>query len=54
MAPIEIINYVVVHELVQLVDKSHKKSFYEKVEKILPEYKKRKDWLNKNHYLLRI
>ncbi|HPP43170.1 MAG TPA: SprT family zinc-dependent metalloprotease [Caldisericia bacterium] len=54
MAPIEVIDYVVVHELVHLVDKTHKKSFYEKVEKILPDYKKRIKWLNDNSYLLKI
>ncbi|HQP00584.1 MAG TPA: M48 family metallopeptidase, partial [Caldisericia bacterium] len=54
MAPIEAIDYVVVHELVHLVDKTHKKSFYEKVEKISPDYKKRIKWLNENSYLLKI
>ncbi len=54
MTPIEIIDYVVVHELVHLVDKTHKKSFYEKVEKILPDYQKRIKWLNENSYLLKI
>ncbi len=38
MAPIEIVDYVVVHELVHLVDKTHSKSFYEKVSKILKDY----------------
>lgn len=54
MAPLEVVDYVVVHELVHLVDKTHKKSFYNKVEKILPDYKERKDWLNKNGYFLKI
>ncbi|MGB9749485.1 MAG: M48 family metallopeptidase [Caldisericia bacterium] len=54
MAPIEIIDYVVIHELVHLVDKTHSKSFYEKISKILPEYKKSIEWLNKYHYLLKI
>lgn len=54
MAPLKVVDYVVVHELVHLVDKTHKKSFYNKVEKILPDYKERKDWLNKNGYLLKI
>ncbi|HOK17772.1 MAG TPA: SprT family zinc-dependent metalloprotease [Caldisericia bacterium] len=54
MAPIEVIDYVVVHELTHLIDKTHKKSFYKKVEKILPDYKKRIKWLNDNSYLLKI
>jgi len=54
MAPLKVVDYVVVHELVHLIDKTHKKSFYNKVEKILPDYKERKDWLNKNGYLLKI
>ncbi len=54
MAPLKVVDYVVVHELVHLIDKTHEKSFYNKVEKILPDYKERKDWLNKNGYLLKI
>lgn len=54
MAPIEIIDYVVIHEIVHLVDKSHKKSFYEKLGKIIPDYKQRVKWLNQNGNLLKI
>lgn len=54
MAPIEIIDYVVVHEIIHLVDKTHKKSFYEKLGKIIPDYKQRVKWLNENGYLLKI
>lgn len=54
MAPIKVIDYVVAHELIHLIDKTHKKNFYEKVKEILPDYKERKDWLDKNGYLLKL
>jgi len=54
MAPLDVIDYIVVHELVHLIDKTHSKCFYEKISKILPDYKKSIEWLNKYHYLLKI
>jgi len=41
MAPLEIIDYVVVHELCHLRIKNHSKEFYNLVKSILPEYKTR-------------
>jgi len=54
MAPLNIIDYVVVHELAHLIEYNHKKKFWEKVEKVLPDYKLRRKWLKDNGYLLKI
>lgn len=54
MAPINVIDYVIVHELVHLKEKNHTHSFWKKVKTILPDYEKHKEWLKKNGYLLRI
>lgn len=54
MAPMPVIDYVVVHELVHLIEKNHSKSFWNKVRLLLPDYKKHRDWLKKNGYLLKI
>jgi len=49
-----VIDYVVVHELVHLIEKNHSKSFWNKVRLLLPDYKKQREWLKKNGYLLKI
>lgn len=48
MAPIDIIDYVVVHELCHLIHMDHSKAYWGKVESILPDYRERKQWLK--HY----
>ncbi|PAB61181.1 M48 family metallopeptidase [Anaeromicrobium sediminis] len=45
MAPIEIIDYVVVHEMCHLAHMNHLKSFWRLLGKIIPDYKKRSEWL---------
>ncbi len=52
MAPLPVIDYVVVHELVHLIEKNHSKSFWNKVRLLMPDYKSRRNWLRKNEYLL--
>lgn len=48
MAPIESIDYVVVHELVHTIFHNHSRRFWKKVEKIMPDYKERRKWLRQN------
>ncbi|HCC78161.1 MAG: hypothetical protein A2X25_04850 [Chloroflexi bacterium GWB2_49_20] len=52
MAPVEIIDYVVIHELVHLEIKNHSSDFWKKVQEYLPDYKKRRAWLKANGYQL--
>ena len=59
MAPPEVIDYVIVHELCHLTSMNHSKAFWNKVAGILPDYIQRKQWLkahghelNEVHYLL--
>jgi predicted metal-dependent hydrolase len=54
MAPPEVIDYVVVHELCHLREMNHSKSFWAQVEAILPDYKRRRSWLKKNGNSLRL
>lgn len=48
MAPAEVVDYVVVHELCHLVHPNHSKNFWNQVSAVLPDYRVRKDWLKKN------
>jgi len=54
MAPLPIIDSVVVHELVHLELKNHSKVFWNKVGSLDPQYKEHKEWLKNNGYLLRL
>lgn len=53
-APPEIVDYVVVHELVHISQPDHSKKFWNEVQKIIPDYERRRKWLRKNEYLLKI
>ncbi len=53
MAPIDIVDYVIVHELCHLKEKNHGKSFWRKVKSIMPDYKEKERWLKENGYFLR-
>lgn len=48
MAPREVLDYVVVHELCHLRQMNHSKEFWDEVEKVLPDYKVHKKWLENN------
>ena len=54
LAPLPILDYVVVHELVHLVHKNHRKEFWRQVETILPDYKRSIQWLELNGHLLQL
>jgi predicted metal-dependent hydrolase len=53
-APLSIVDYVIVHELVHLRQPDHSPKFWAKVEALMPDYKRRRDWLRENERLLRI
>lgn len=48
MLPREMIDYVVVHEMVHLIEPQHNRVFWDKVKRILPDFEKRKEWLAEN------
>lgn len=52
MASQEVIDYVVVHELVHTEVRNHSKSFWDKVGKLMPDYKHRLKWLKENQNLI--
>jgi predicted metal-dependent hydrolase len=53
-APLPIVDYVIVHELVHLRQPDHSPKFWQKVEALMPDYRQRRDWLRANERLLMI
>jgi predicted metal-dependent hydrolase len=45
MAPLTIIDYIIVHELCHLHHRDHSDAFWNEVDKVLPDYRERKEWL---------
>ncbi|WHY87487.1 SprT family zinc-dependent metalloprotease [Neobacillus novalis] len=45
MAPQEVIDYVVVHEMCHMIHLNHDRSFWRLVGKIIPDYKEKENWL---------
>jgi predicted metal-dependent hydrolase len=48
MAPIEVVDYVVIHELAHLIERNHSSKFWEQVERMMPDYRTHREWLKKN------
>jgi len=45
MAPVSVVDYLIVHELAHLKHRKHDKPFWNEVDKVLPGYQKQVDWL---------
>lgn len=45
MAPLKIIDYIVVHELCHFHQLDHTDAFWNEVDKVMPDYRERKEWL---------
>lgn len=52
MAPLEMIDYVVVHELVHTRIRNHSSAYWEALAVIMPDYKPRRDWFHENGHTL--
>lgn len=54
LAPLPVIDYVVVHELAHLVEKNHSKRFWDRVGSMMGDYAKHVQWLKANGYRLNL
>lgn len=50
MAPISVMDYVIVHELCHLIHPPHSAHFWQKVQMIIPDYKHKREWLRENSF----
>jgi len=48
MAPPEVLDYVIIHELMHLTEPNHSKNFWELVGRFCPDYRVHREWLKKN------
>lgn len=54
MAPLPVVDYVIVHELAHLEVKNHGKSFWARVKTLMPDYETHEKWLKDYGYMLKI
>lgn len=47
MAPLKIIDYIVAHELCHMHHRDHTDLFWNEVDKVMPDYRERKEWLRR-------
>lgn len=52
MAPPEVLDYVVVHELCHLKEMNHSAAFWAEVRAVMPDYERPKQWLKDNGWKL--
>ena len=52
MAPLPVLDYIIVHELMHLLELNHSKRFWALVESVCPDYKVHREWLKNNGKLL--
>ncbi len=45
MAPLTVIDYIVAHELCHIHHRDHSDAFWNEVDKVMPNYRERKEWL---------
>jgi predicted metal-dependent hydrolase len=45
LAPLEVLDYVIVHELAHLKQHDHSRAYWRLVERAMPDYRRHVDWL---------
>jgi predicted metal-dependent hydrolase len=54
MAPVEVIDYVIIHELCHLLHMNHDRSFWRKVGSLMPDYKEKEEFLARYGHMMTI
>ena len=54
MASLDVLDYVLIHELVHIKEKNHSRRFWNYLESIIPDYRKHRRWLKEHENLLRL
>lgn len=48
MAPVSVLDYIITHEMVHLKYPNHSPEFWDELDKKMPDYRDKQDWLKKN------
>ena len=48
MAPIWVFDYILVHEMVHVIERRHSKDYWRLVSRVIPDYQEHVRWLNEN------
>lgn len=52
MVPFPVLDYLIVHELVHVRIRNHSRAYWDRVERIIPDWKEKRAWLNRHGHLL--
>jgi len=50
LAPPKILEYIILHEMIHMIEKKHIPEFWKKISKFMPDYMTRKTWLSENGF----
>jgi len=53
LAPLDVIDYVIIHELAHLIEFNHSNKFWTLIETAMPNYQEKEKWLKENNYACR-
>jgi len=48
MAPVSVLDYIIIHEMVHLKHPNHSSEFWNELDKKMPDYKEHENWLKRN------
>jgi hypothetical protein len=48
MAPPKVLDYIILHELCHIHHRNHTDAFWNEVDKVMPDYQERKEWLRRH------
>ncbi len=52
MASISVLDYIITHELCHLFYQNHSPEYWKKVQSIIPDYRKKRDWLRDHAFIM--
>ncbi len=54
MAPLSVVDYVILHELAHIIHHNHSAEYWQLVARLNPDYQESEEWLKKNHIYIHI
>lgn len=54
MAPVSVIDYIIIHEIAHLKEHTHSERFWKEVQRMVPNFLEKKEWLRNNGNILEL